>query len=325
MQKFAIWSGAALLALTAGTASAQATRTWVSGVGDDANPCSRTAPCKTFPGAISKTAPGGEISVLDPGGFGTINITKSISIDGTYSGQGSILATLGINGVIVNAGPNDIVNLRGISIEGAGSGGNGIRYIAGGALHVQNVMIRSFRGGAAGNNNGILVNPTGGNLALDVNNTVIEDNGTMAVPGAGIAVVPTGAATVKLTVSNSQIQNNTQGIKIDGDNGTGAIDVMVSNSQLLRNAGAGFFSTSPNGVDSLVRAAIYNSTSASNGGPGIQSAGQRSTVRVAGSTSTANSGPGLQGNNNGALESYGDNYTAGNGAANTGVTTIGPS
>jgi hypothetical protein len=324
MQKLAIWSGAALLALTAGSASAQATRTWVSGVGDDANPCSRTAPCKTFPGAISKTAAGGEISVLDPGGFGAITITKSISIDGTYSGQGSILAA-GVTGVIVNAGPNDIVNLRGISIEGAGSGFNGVRYLGGGALHLQNVMIRGFRGGGVGNNNGILVNPASGNLTLDVDNAVIEDNGTMVAPGAGITVAPTGTATVKLTVSNSQLQNNTQGIKIDGDNGTGAIDVTVSNSQLLRNVGAGFFSTSPNGADSLVRASIYNSTSASNGGPGIQSAGQRSTVRVAGSTSTANVGPGLQGNNNGVVESYGDNYTAGNGAANIGVTTIPPS
>src|SRR5712691_3114554 len=63
-------------------AQAQATRTWVSGVGDDANPCSRTAPCKTFAGAISKTAACGEISVLDPGGFGAVTITKSITIDG---------------------------------------------------------------------------------------------------------------------------------------------------------------------------------------------------------------------------------------------------
>lgn len=94
----------ALIVLTLGVSSlanAQATRTWVSGVGDDANPCSRTAPCKTFAGAISKTATTGEISVLDPGGFGAINITKSITIngDGTLAG---ILASL-VNGVIVNA------------------------------------------------------------------------------------------------------------------------------------------------------------------------------------------------------------------------------
>src|SRR5437868_3307208 len=92
-------------------ASAQATRTWVSGVGDDVNPCSRTAPCKTFAGAISKTAAGGEISVLDPGGFGAVTVTKSISIVNDYSGEAGILASA-TTGVLVNAGPTDIVILR---------------------------------------------------------------------------------------------------------------------------------------------------------------------------------------------------------------------
>src|SRR6476469_2029472 len=82
----------AAMALGTSLAHAQATRTWVSGVGDDANPCSRTAPCKTFAGAISKTAASGEIDVLDPGGFGTVTITKAMTIDGTHgSGFGSIL------------------------------------------------------------------------------------------------------------------------------------------------------------------------------------------------------------------------------------------
>jgi len=125
-----------------GIAEAQATRTWVSGVGDDANPCSRTAPCKTFAGAISKTAAGGEISTLDPGGFGAVTITKSITIsgDGTLSG---ILAA-GTNGVIVNAGVNDVVILRNLSIHGAGTGINGIRFLAGRLLHVEDCTISSF-------------------------------------------------------------------------------------------------------------------------------------------------------------------------------------
>ena len=71
-----------LMCITVSVANAQATRTWISGVGDDANPCSRTAPCKTFAGAISKTAAGGEIDVLDPGGFGAVTITKAITLDG---------------------------------------------------------------------------------------------------------------------------------------------------------------------------------------------------------------------------------------------------
>src|SRR5215216_2204225 len=111
------------LAVSSG-AQAQATRTWVSGVGNDANPCSRTAPCKTFAGAISKTADGGEIDCLDPGGFGTVTITKSLVIDGTHgAGFGSILAS-GTTGVNVNdsltAAPmTKIVRLRNLSINGA--------------------------------------------------------------------------------------------------------------------------------------------------------------------------------------------------------------
>src|SRR5919109_48301 len=134
-----------LTILTSVSVQAQATRTWVSGVGDDANPCSRTAPCKTFAGAISKTAAGGEIDALDPGGFGALTITKSILIDGTTgSGFGSILAS-GVNGVNVNdsatATPNTIVvTLRNLSINGAGTtlGLNGVNITAGSAVHVEN-------------------------------------------------------------------------------------------------------------------------------------------------------------------------------------------
>src|SRR5512145_1944192 len=123
-----------VLAGGAGPAHAQASRTWVSGVGDDANPCSRTAPCKTFAGAISKTAAGGEISVLDPGGFGAVTITKSITIASEGgSGEGGILSP-GVNGITINAGANDVVTIRGLAIHGGGSpspGLNGVRFIAG--------------------------------------------------------------------------------------------------------------------------------------------------------------------------------------------------
>ena len=96
-------------------------RTWVSGTGDDANPCSRTAPCKTFAGAISKTATGGEIDCLDPGGFSTSSFfTKSITIDCGAGQVGSILAA-GTNGINVNAATTDVVRIRNLSIQGASS------------------------------------------------------------------------------------------------------------------------------------------------------------------------------------------------------------
>src|SRR5687768_10757842 len=105
----------AAAALAAAPAQAQATRTWVSGVGDDVNPCSRTAPCKTFAGAISKTAAGGEINCLDPGGFGAVSIVKAMTIDCDYT-EGGALA--GGNAIVVNAGAADVVRIRGLDMFG---------------------------------------------------------------------------------------------------------------------------------------------------------------------------------------------------------------
>src|ERR1700753_729447 len=105
-----------LLVLALATAAhAQATRTWVSGVGDDANPCSRTAPCKTWAGAISKTAAGGEIDALDPGGFGAGTIPKAT----TLAGHGTLASTLvaGTNGINISAGAADVDTLRGLTIQ----------------------------------------------------------------------------------------------------------------------------------------------------------------------------------------------------------------
>src|SRR6202162_2326960 len=121
-----------LLMANADPAAAQATRTWVSGVGDDVNPCSRVAPCKTFAGAISKTAAGGEINCLDPGGFGGVTITKAIIISCEIGTAGVLVA--GTNGVTVSAGPNDVVFLEGLDINGTGTGLSGISFLAGSAL-----------------------------------------------------------------------------------------------------------------------------------------------------------------------------------------------
>jgi len=168
----------AILTLTVTSITqAQATRTWVSGVGDDLNPCSRTAPCKTYAGAISKTAKDGEISTLDPGGFGTVTITKNITIDGTQgAGFGSILSS-GVNGVNVNdsatATPNTIVvTLRNLSINGAGTtlGTNGVNFTSGKAVHVEHCDIQNFA------TNGILVNVnSAGGAELYVEDTTIHN------------------------------------------------------------------------------------------------------------------------------------------------------
>src|SRR3954470_22706988 len=115
----AVTVASALFALSA-PAHAQATRTWVSGVGNDADPCSRTAPCKTFAGAISKTANGGEINCLDPGGFGGVTIGKSLTIKCQHTEGGVLVA--GTNAIVINATATDRVTLRGLDINGTGIG-----------------------------------------------------------------------------------------------------------------------------------------------------------------------------------------------------------
>ena len=133
------------LALAPSSALAQATRTWVSGTGDDVNPCSRTAPCKTFAGAISKTAAGGEINCIDPAGYGGVTISKSIQIicDNTEAG---VLVT-GTNAFTVNAAATDKVLLSGLDIEGVNNlGTNGVHVIQVGTITVRNSSIRNFSG-----------------------------------------------------------------------------------------------------------------------------------------------------------------------------------
>jgi len=185
-----------VLCLAAGTVHAQATRTWVSGVGDDANPCSRTAPCKTFAGAISKTAAGGEINALDPGGYGVVTITKSITIDGG-AGQVSGVLAAGTTGIIISAAPSDVVRLRNLDIAGVGTGVNGIRFIAGASLEIHNVHVYGFT------NRGIsFETPVGTTSTLTLTDSKIEDNAAGAVwlTGAGTSI----ASILRVTMVGGQ-------------------------------------------------------------------------------------------------------------------------
>ncbi|MDQ3472743.1 MAG: right-handed parallel beta-helix repeat-containing protein [Acidobacteriota bacterium] len=275
----------ALIVLTLGVSSlanAQATRTWVSGVGDDANPCSRTAPCKTFAGAISKTATTGEISVLDPGGFGAINITKSITIngDGTLAG---ILASL-VNGVIVNApSATGVVYLRNLTINGAGNGLNGIRYLQAKELHIENCAIYGFGNTGAGNGNGIIA-ALGATGNLFVRNTTIFNCAAAGInistttgfaistmDGVSLEALPTGLIirnNAFVTVRNSVIaQSGSTGVSIGGTNSSGNIE----NTILNNNPTAISVSTTLNLTGSLVE---NNTTGvATSGSPTLRSGG----------------------------------------------------
>lgn len=211
---FAVCLGAAAAAAPS-AASAQATRTWVSGVGDDVNPCSRTAPCKTFAGAISKTAAGGEIDCLDPGGFGSVTITKSITID-CNGVVGSTLFAGATSGISIN-GTDIVVTLRNLQVTGAGTGLVGVRFVNGRRLILENVLV------AQAAQAGVLVNTMAGAGGLVINNSQIINNVDGLRVGHGIT-----------SISNSVISGNS-GLAVIAEN-TGIIN---ADDNLITNNGVG--------------------------------------------------------------------------------------
>jgi hypothetical protein len=272
-----------LLVFGASLANAQATRTWVSGVGDDVNPCSRTAPCKTFAGAVSKTFINGEIDVLDPGSFGGLTITKSLTVDGSKMfagilGSNTTGFTINLTDLSGND-PNKIVRLRGIRINGAGPSGTigtrtGIRGINISSLNpaqprviLEDIVIDGFA------NEGVLFASNGGNLTIS--NSSITNNGT-----AGVRADSAGANTNFVTITNSRLDQNVQeGLRVED-----RVKATMTGSSASSNG--------LNGVTNISTVAseinVDNSTVANNGQNGVISVNATSTIRISGTEITNN-------------------------------------
>jgi hypothetical protein len=274
-------------------ANAQATRTWVSGVGDDVNPCSRTAPCKTYAGAISKTAKDGEISTLDPGGFGAVTITKSITINGTPgSGYGSILAAL-TQGVIVNiTDVNDVrktVRLNWLDINGASTGTNGINFIAGTALHVENTVVDGFT--TAG------INLSASSQAI---NQLHLRNVTVRNCATGVNVANTGTNATQISFDNVNISKATN--CFNAGNGSRG---QISTSVFSACSGSGINATQGSSATDI----SVNDSAISASGTGV-STGAGTHVRIARVVITGNGNAlGL----GGTVDTGGNNTIMGNG------------
>ena len=250
-------------------AQAQASRTWISGVGDDANPCSRTAPCKTFAGAISKTLGGGEIDVLDPGGFGAVTITKSITLDGG-GGQVASILVAGSNGINISAAATDVIIIRNLRFNGliqtSSPGLVGIQVNTAARVVIEKCDIFGF--GTAAllvatsatssplvkfqettlNNNaaGISVKPTGGTVKIEIESTHVDAN-----TNAGLRVDGTAGGAVIATISESSISlNGAAGLNVLS--GTANVSVDVQRTVIANNNGAGVSSSNTNGGTSTV-------------------------------------------------------------------------
>jgi hypothetical protein len=275
--------------LASAPAHAQATRTWVSGVGDDANPCSRTAPCKTFAGAISKTALAGEIDCLDPGGFGAVTITKSITLN-CHELFGSVLVA-GTNGIIIAAGAADKVILRNIQVQGVNSGLVGIKILSAAAVSIEDCIVTEFT------QQGIADVRTAGSTKLFVRNTILSHNA-----GSGIGVG--ASATNNVELDNVFSVNNLFGVAAGPGN-----NVMIRRSVFSGNTNAGVDAESGSAIN------VDNSSISSNV-TGVAANG--GTVRLSNSDISFN-GTGISG----ATSSFGNNRISGNTSAGTAPTTTG--
>jgi hypothetical protein len=281
----------------ASLAQAQATRTWVSGVGDDVNPCSRTAPCKTYAGAISKTAKDGEISTLDPGGFGTVTITKSITINGTPgAGYGSILSALAPQGVLVNitdaADVRKTVRLNWLDINGASTGTDGVRFIAGNALFIENTNIDGVTGSG--------VNVSASSQA--VNNLSLRNVSIRNCASNGVNINNTGANATVLAFDNVKITRSGNNLNV-ANGGRG----QISNSFFGQSAAASGINATQ--VGSATDIAVNDSTIVGNSNGITVQASAR--VRIARCVITGNGNAlGLAG---GFVDTGGNNTIMGNG------------
>jgi hypothetical protein len=302
------------------TAQAQATRTWVSGVGSDANPCSRTAPCQTFAGAISKTLAGGIISCLDPGGFGTVTITKSITID-CIGMTGSILAS-STNGVNINAASIKVV-LRGVTIHGHGSipGLRGIRFIEGASLLFDHGFISGFLGFPARGIEALGPTVVGAFHQISVSNSIIADNGLGQSGGGGIVLgnvggVPPNLGVIRAALSNVVMSRNNIGLRVSPNT-----EVTVKGSTLESNISFNMVVFSGGGpslvnVDDCMIAESIAGTGIHGEGPGV-------SVRVSRSIITGNN-IGVASFNGAQVLSSGNNVNHNNFSGNGAFTGASP-
>ena len=318
----ALACAAMFLAPTA--ASAQATRTWISGVGDDVNPCSRTAPCKTFAGAISKTAAGGEIDTLDPGGFGGVTVTKAMTLANEGIGEAGILVA-GTNGVTVNcvSDPNCVVVLRGLQIDGGPINSNslaGVKFFAGRALIIQNCVIRNFTGGSP-NGYGVSFTPSAGTAeSLVIDHTSISANGTGGVgtgTGAGVFIQPAaGTATINAEINDSIITTNNAGIRADTSTNTGtAVTVAITRSTITNNVNGGVTAINAGSVPVTVS---VDHSQVSGNNVGVNANGTSTAILRMGNTQLFGNTVGYKINNTAVITSFGNNNISDNGS-NTGT------
>jgi hypothetical protein len=282
--------------LASAPAAAQASRTWVSGTGSDSNPCSRTLPCLTFAVALAATTAGGEINVLDPGGFGSVAINKSVSIYNDGAGEAGIVVS-GVNAIVINAGANDVINLRGLTLNGSASGPTGVFIQSAGRVAIQNCVIQQFGTGV-----NVQTNTT---VKLKIQDTTIINDGN------GVSIQPFGGI-ANVAIERSRIDSNSGlGVIANGISG-GTTYLAMTDSSVSLNGTAGVLAAS--GASGLGIATLMRNNIIGNQQAGVVSDGSGGAVALAAvgdSLLAHNFGGAVQRVSNGALFSFGTNQIIG--------------
>jgi hypothetical protein len=295
---------ATLLALGLHAAPAQAlnTRSFISALGSDANPCTRPLPCRTLQTAHNNTNAGGEINMLDPAGYGIVAITKAISIVNDGVGSAGVLVPSLSTGITINAGATDVINLRGLIIEGTGVGLFGIKFNSGKSLNITNCVVRGL------GNSGIDFTPnttgTSANLAVS--------NSYFASSTDGIFVAPSGSGGTTLVALNRvEMHGNGNGFYIDGSLATGTAQITATMTDSLSSGSGGFGIAVFSDTGQAQTQLMMTRSVTTNNNTGVYASGALARVRLAQSTVTGNA-DGYFVVGGGTLESYGDNYIDGN-------------
>jgi hypothetical protein len=286
-----------LLAAAFGCAAFGQTRTWVSGTGDDANPCSRTFPCRTFTAALIRTAAGGEIDAIDAGAFGPVTITKSITIDGGSSIAG-VLAGSGTTAILVNAGAGAVVTLRGLDINGGAIGSDGVSIVSAGVVRIEKSRIYSFTG------NGVNVTPAAAPVAVSITDTTIHD-----CTGAASAAVNLDSTNGIVTAALGRVQAHGSTMALNAVNGSRA---SVRDFDFASNANG---IAVMNGAVATLESGIIAFTNTA-----VQTAGSGAITRLSNMTITDNT-TGLVPGGGGSIISFNNNRIRGNGTDGNPTTT----
>ena len=297
-----VLSAVFLLLQGCGTTSPEsASHKWVSSSGDDSNPCSRSAPCKTFAEAFTKTPVGGEISVLDSGGFGEVSITKQVTING----EGAMLSVApGVNGFVVNAGANDVVTIKNLSLFGTGGAVSGIRYIAGNQLTVEGVSISGFDG------DGIDVElGKGGQSAQGGKITLV--NSAIGNCGKSSFKMSSANGFATATLENARLSSSLNGVEI----GSGNTFTLINRSSITSHTSSGILAAA---VPATIN--VENSMIAFNA-IGVYANAPATTIRLSGN-GVYNNGEGIKFTAGATVASDGTNRIEGNGSAQTPNGTI---